>query len=43
MPTRRRVNGLFLAGFILFVAFYAATYVDSRYLRDWAAEASGVD
>jgi hypothetical protein len=43
MQTRRRASGLLLAGFVLFIAFYAATYLDSRYLRDWAAEASGVD
>jgi hypothetical protein len=43
MPMRDRARGLLLAGFVLLIAFYAATYLDSRYLRDWAAEASGVD
>jgi len=43
MVTRRRTSRLFLAFVVLLTAFYSATYIDSRYLRDWAAEANGVD
>jgi hypothetical protein len=43
MVTRCRAGRLFLAFVVMLTAFYSATYVDSRYLRDWAAEANGIE
>lgn len=34
---------LLLAALVLVFAFYAVTYIDSRWVRDWAALAAGVE
>jgi hypothetical protein len=39
MPGLRLVVGLLA----LLLVFYSATYVDSRWLRDWEALAAGVE